>query len=114
MQTIKQYSKGLLYKVAMLKMYMDRGQGWLNYLKHIGYIFIAVSSMRLWSQLEGYASLPLFILLVLLYLLFSGLIGYFDYRRKEFAQREQVAKLTVNPIFHEILERLDRIESKIK
>ena len=48
--------------IARVKMYLDRGQVAIAYIKSIAYVFMSVSMFKLWTPLEQYATAPVFVI----------------------------------------------------
>ena len=101
-----------LYKFAKLKMYLDRGQTIIYYLKNIAYVFITVSVMKLWSPLEQYATIPFFVFLTFLMFIIMLTFGYMDMQRVKFYQNEIIASTSVNPVMMQILEDLEELKRR--
>lgn len=100
--------------IARVKMYLDRGQVAIAYIKSIAYVFMSVSMFKLWTPLEQYATAPVFVILTVGMFVSMAFIGYLDMHKVLFYQEEIKEQTKVNPIMTKVLEDLDEIKRRLK
>jgi hypothetical protein len=109
----EQYRRGLLHSLAKLKMYYHRGQGFITLIKSAAAGFTTVSLMKLWPWLEPYATWEFFLLLTAGTAAASLLLGWLDFQKVKFQQREAVVGLPYSVTGYEVLYRLRDIHTRL-
>lgn len=101
-----------LRKIAIYsKLFMQRTMSWLALINSAMIIFLVLSKLQDYG-FKIYITawiIPIFIVFVLLMILF----GYIE-DKTGFYREESYAAAKRNPFFEDIIERLDRIEKKLK
>ncbi len=102
-------------KLVKWKIYIDRARMYINYINFIMIIFLFVDSLKNYEFTQAWMpdSTTGLIILVPVFFLISLVLGYLDTRlgvRSEEAKQNTLK----NPIMSEIIERLERIEKKMK
>jgi len=100
--------------IIQWKVYFDRAKMYIGYIQFflIGIVFITSFKDQPWGNLIFKYSLITIPLLIILFIVFSLLIGYFDYK---FGFREEELRnlSKSNPVLMELLDSINEIKKDI-